>query len=89
VDLLPGNRQHHCESEAARLLKVPQDGCLNDRLALDVNDMINVTPSAKEQIVNITKVMTEAMVSLKNAAMLRNATDLKPPNPNATCWSGN
>jgi len=85
--LCQGTDNTSVNRKLARLLKVPQVGCLNHRLALDVNDMINATPSLKDQIENIAKVMTECRASLKNAAILRNLTDLKPEKCNATCWS--
>ena len=72
----------------ARLLRIPHVGCKNHQFALDVNDYINNWGTGTTVIDQVHETMKSVKAKLKDAALLRRFTDLKPSLPNATRWSG-
>lgn len=71
----------------ARLLNKHHVGCLSHKLHLDVWDMISNSEELSHVVESVQNTMKGAR-ALKNAAVLRNITDLKPVLPNVTRWSG-
>jgi hypothetical protein len=74
--------------KVARLIGCPHVGCNNHKLNLDVELMVANTIQLKNVIENVHAVMLSAKRKLKNAALLRNLTNLKPVIHNKTRWSG-
>ena len=81
---------HNCSTnrKIAKDCGKPLVGCLNHKLNLQVNQMIRNMPELKKQIDSVHNTMAAARNGLKNAAVLRNLTELHPIVPNDTRWSG-
>jgi hypothetical protein len=69
-------------------LGIPHVGCYNHKLNLDVEAMVRGNFELQKTISNIHDVMACAKQKLRNAAVLRNITDLRPILENKTHWSG-
>jgi hypothetical protein len=74
--------------KTAKILKIPHVGCCSHKLNLDVELMVSGNSQMKETISTIHDVMACAKQKLRNAAVLRNITDLRPVLENKTRWSG-
>lgn len=72
----------------ARIGNVPHVGCSSHKLHLEVNTMVASHYDMKNTIDSVRETMTSARARLKNAAILRNITDLRPRIDNTTRWSG-
>eukprot|EP00171_Calliarthron_tuberculosum_P002072 IDg2072t1 len=72
----------------ARLINKPFVGCSNHKLNLDVNDMVRSSRDLSATIERVHSIMKHVKSSLRNSAMLRNLTDLRPVIHNETRWSG-
>jgi DNA-binding transcriptional MerR regulator len=72
----------------ARLMRKPHVGCMNHKLGLEVNRMVETHNDLNTVIECTHETMRAAKQKLKNAALLRNITDLKPVMHNKTWWSG-
>ena len=70
-----------------RILGILHIGCNSHKLNLDMNDWME-DPILKAMIDSVASTMKEAKNSLKNAALLRRLTPLKPVLFNKTRWSG-
>lgn len=66
----------------------PMVGCYSHKLNLEVNKMIDDVVDLNRVVKSIHKTMKAAKWRLKNPAMLRNITTLRPLLTNATRWSG-
>lgn len=71
-----------------KILDIIHIGCSNHKLNLDIEDWMKHTESFKDTVNEIAKCMKAVKKSLKNMALLKNATKLNPVLYNATCWSG-
>jgi hypothetical protein len=69
-------------------LKIPHVGCYSHKLSLDVEEMVKASDDMKNTIAKVHDVMACAKQKLRNAALLRNITDLRPILENKTWWSG-
>ncbi len=67
---------------------MPHIGCNSHRLNLEVNQIISSHLDLGRTIECVRDTMKSAKMKLKNAAVLRNITDLKPKLYNNTRWSG-
>jgi hypothetical protein len=74
--------------KVARDLGIPHIGCYSHKLNLDVEAMIEENPSLASTINKVHEVMSCAKLKLRNAALLRNITELRPILHNKTRWSG-
>jgi hypothetical protein len=70
----------------ASLMNVKFVGCKNHQFNLDVKDAINNTAALKVMFANIQSIMLK-LKNLKNAAAMRNQTDLRPVLDCATRWT--
>jgi hypothetical protein len=73
---------------AARLRNKPHVGCNNHKLNLDIELMVSGDNQLSQAIDCIHETMKAAKQKLKNSALLRNLTVLKPKMHNKTRWSG-
>ncbi len=92
-DLLTWNKASICDNTStnlriARLLGNPHVGCCNHKLNLDVELMVANSDDLKNCVSSVHNTMASAKMKLKNAALLRNLTELKPVLENKTRWSG-
>jgi hypothetical protein len=71
----------------AKLLGVPHVGCQNHKLNLEVKYMIAEWPILKTLIEKVNECQKSVKTKLKNAAILRNMTDLRPVLIHEICWS--
>ena len=67
---------------------IPHVGCKSHQFGLDVNHYIDSWSLGSNVIEEVQKTMKGVKAKLKDAALLRRFTDLKPALPNATRWSG-
>jgi len=74
--------------KVARLLKVAHIGCKSHLLNLDVEAWVDSDVSLSSTLDSVHSTMKAAKAKLKNAAILRNLTHLKPVLYNKTRWSG-
>jgi hypothetical protein len=72
----------------AQIMGEPHVGCMNHKLGLEVNRMVEKHSDLTNVIANTHETMRAAKQKLKNTALLRNMTDLKPVMHNKTRWSG-
>lgn len=72
----------------ARDMGIPHVGCNSHKLNLDVERFVRNDSELSALIEKTHTLMTSAKRKLKNAALLRNETDLKPVLHNKTRWSG-
>ena len=72
----------------ANIMEIPHVGCLNHKLHLDINDMIDRDYRLLQTIKSIQTTMSDCKSKLKSRALLRNLTDLAPITHNTTRWSG-
>lgn len=72
----------------ANLAGIPLIGCNSHKLNLEVNHMLSCHADLRTIIDSVHETMKSAKSKLKNAAVLRNITDLRPIINNATRWSG-
>ena len=72
----------------ARVLENPHVGCNSHKLALEVNLMMKNHFDLTRVIDAVHETMRTAKIKLRNAALLRNLTDLRPIMNNETRWSG-
>jgi hypothetical protein len=72
----------------AKDLQVPHVGCYSHKLNLDVEAMLRENDHLTTSLAKIHEVMVCAKQKLRNAAVLRNITDLRPVLENKTRWSG-
>ena len=84
--LIADNTNLNCK--IARLCGVPHIWCNSYKLNLEVNSMMNRHADLKSTISCIHDLMRAAKSGLKNAALLRNLTELRPVLNNETRWSG-
>ena len=71
----------------SRLMELPHVGCLNHKLQLDIQDMIDSDSRLSHTINSIHQTMQKCKSSLKNRATLRKITDLSPIVHNQTRWT--
>jgi len=71
----------------AMILEKPVVGCSNHKFSLDVGDGIASKGTLNDAFARINEIMVK-LKSLKNAAVLRNMTTLKPVLDIVTRWSG-
>ncbi len=72
----------------ARICNKPHVGCNSHKLNLEVNSMVSSHLDLKRTIDCVRDTMKSAKVKLKNAAILRNITELVPITDKDTRWSG-
>ena len=72
----------------AKISGIPHVGCASHKLHLEVNAMVSNHIDLKNTIDSVRETMSDARSKLKNAAILRNITDLRPKLDNDTRWSG-
>ncbi len=72
----------------ASVTKKPQVGCTSQKLNLHVNQLFKDMPDMKKFVNMVHGMMKLAKSRLRNAATLRNSTELKPVLHNDTRWSG-
>lgn len=73
--------------KAARLLAIPHVNCHNHLLNAEINQWIKQNHIIKETVDTAQEEMKIARGSLKNQAVLRKTTNLKPEVGNATRWT--
>ena len=67
----------------AKLARIPHVGYNSHKLNLEVNAMVDTHPDLRNTIESVCNTMTSARSKLKNSAILRNITDLRPKLDNA------
>ena len=72
----------------AKLLSIPHIPCKNHLLNSEVNYMTSKSNELSDVLESVQKTMRQCKKSLRNAAVLRNLTTLKPILHNKTRWSG-
>jgi len=72
----------------AKLLQIPHVTCKSHALNLEVNYMTRLNHQLKTALNSVHETMLSCKQKLKNSALLRNLTDLKPIIHNQTRWSG-
>ena len=72
----------------AKLFGLPQIPCHNHLLNNEVNAWVESTPCVKGTLKSVNRTMTKVKGSLKNMAVLRKITKLRPEIGNATRWTG-
>ena len=72
----------------AKLLQIPHVTCKNHVLNLEVNHMTKTNMALHEVLNSVHGTMLSCKQKLRNGALLRNLTDLKPIIHNQTRWSG-
>ena len=72
----------------AHLMGKPHVRCMNHKLSLEVNRMVDHHQDMHNVIATTHETMKAVTQSLKNSALLRNASDLKPIMHNKMQWSG-
>ncbi len=72
----------------AKLARIPDVGCNLLKFTFEVNAMVHAHPDLRNTIQSVRNTMTSARSELKNSAILRKITDLRPKPDNATRWSG-
>jgi hypothetical protein len=72
----------------ATKLCINQIGCKSHQLALDIKDMMTADRNLTALLDAVHTTMSSIKRRNKNAALLRNITDLGPVLPNKTRWSG-
>eukprot|EP00171_Calliarthron_tuberculosum_P022474 IDg22474t1 len=72
----------------ARISETPHVSCLSHKLNLELNQMASKHIDLGRTIDHVHDTMKSVKTRLKNSAVLRNLTDLRPVMHNQTRWSG-
>ena len=75
-------------TKTAKLLGLPHTGCVNHKLNLHVELMVNNHQDLKETLETVNRTMKACKTKHKIGAYLRNLTYLRPITMNKTRWSG-